>query len=303
MKTIHLLLILGFSFCLNTAAQTSREDIFLDKGARNKNIPDSLEKTAVPVIEEETDSVILNTRQVEVAALLFDLNVQELRERGINWQAILSKHGLVLGMDMKTFKPDPNVDFNMNIQAEGDIGVFSGYTNALFRFLESQNLGKIAARLSVTVRNGHPGRMQVGSDFSIKQRDFAGNIIDVFYPTGTIIEILPKIYSVDTVNFALLKVNVERSMAIPDVISTEVKKTNAASEIIMHDNEEAVIGGLLYTEQIKVRSGIPGLKDLPWWVLGIRYLTGYDRIENIQREVLMFLRIKIIPPLSTRLKL
>lgn len=297
------LLLCVLSIQISLLSQTSNEDILLNRG---KEKPDSstinIERTLV-INEGNEDSLVFYSKQIEVAALLFDLNVEELKERGINWQGILSKHGLVLGSDLKTFSENAGTDYTLNLQLEGDIGVFSGYTNALFRFLESQKLGKIAARLSVAVRNGEPGRMQVGSDFSIKQRDFAGNIIDVFYPTGTIIEIVPKIYSRDTTEYALLNVNIERSMAFPDVISTEIKKTKATSEIIMRNNEEAVIGGLLYTEQIKVRSGIPFLKDLPWWVLGLRYLTGYDSIENRQREVLMFLRINIIPSLSEREKI
>jgi len=285
------------------SGQTSKEDLFINEGAKSRDTLHSSIENSISIEEENEESVILNSKQIEAAALLFDLNLQQIKERGINWQAILSKHGLVLGSDIKTFTKNPGTDYTFNIQLEGDVGVFSAYTNALFKYLESENLGKIAARLSVTVRNGQQGRMQVGSDFSIKQRDFAGNIIDVFYPTGTIIKILPKIYSLDTLDYALLKVDIERSIPFPDIISTEVKKTNATSEIIMQNNEEAVVGGLLYTEQIKVRSGIPVLKDLPWWVLGLRYLTGYDRLENNQREVLMFIKIRIIPSLYSRLKL
>ncbi len=49
------------------------------------------------------------------------------------------------------------------------------------------------------------GRIQIGSDISIKQRDFAGNIIDVFYSTGTIIEVSPFIYNEDNQDYILLK--------------------------------------------------------------------------------------------------
>ena len=62
----------------------------------------------------------------------------------------------------------------------------------------------------------HKGRIQVGSDISIKQRDFAGNVIENFFSTGTIIEVTPYIYNEDDVNYILLDVSVERSSYVPD---------------------------------------------------------------------------------------
>jgi general secretion pathway protein D len=264
-----------------------------------------IEEAVMEEVENAKLDDVYNSRQIKVYALLFEANTNELKKRGVNLQAIISKHGMVLGSNLSSFltsEANPLVpDYSLNLQLEGDIGPFSGYANALFNFLESEQLGEIVARLSITVRDGEKGVMQVGSDFSIKQKDFAGNVLDAFYPTGTIIEVVPNIFQKDTLNFSLLKVNVERSFAIPNEISTQVKKTNAKSEIIMKDGDEAVIAGLLYNQFIKVRSGIPILKDLPWWVLGLRYLTGNDRFESLQKEVILLIRTEIIPSLSEQM--
>jgi general secretion pathway protein D len=68
---------------------------------------------------------------------------------------------------------------------------WSGTVEGVFKFFESENLGEVIARPKVSVRDKMKGRIQIGSDISIKQRDFAGNVIDVFYSTGTIIEVTP----------------------------------------------------------------------------------------------------------------
>lgn len=248
---------------------------------------------------------IFTSKQIKVHALLFEANTNELKKRGVNWQAILSKHGMVIGSDISSFlvsEINPLIpDYTLNIQLEGDIGPFSGYTNALLSFLESEQLGEVEAQLSITVRDGNKGVMQVGSDISIKQKDFAGNVLDAFYPTGTIIEVTPSIFSEDTLNYALLDLNVERSFAIPGEISTEIKKTKTQSEIVLKDGEEVIIAGLLYNQFVKVRSGIPILKDLPWWVLGLRYLTGNDRYENLQKEVVLIIKTEILPSIKENL--
>ncbi|MCX6152215.1 MAG: hypothetical protein NTX22_16940 [Ignavibacteriales bacterium] len=265
------------------------------------------EKRNIEPISVREDSLVLNAKQIKVSALMFEVNTGELKERGINWQAIFSKHGMVLGSDYRSITPTPKnsggPDYNLSLQIEGTIAdKFSYFTNAVLKVLEEENLGKVVSKLSITVRNGQPGKMQVGSDFSIKQRDFAGNVMDTFFPTGIIIEVYPKIYSLDTLDYALLKLNVERSIAFPDPLSTEIKKTNATSEVIMYNDEEAVVGSLLYEQNVKIRNGIPVLKDLPWWVLGIRYLTGYEKYETMQREIILLIKINIIPSLIDRLR-
>ena len=69
------------------------------------------------------------------------------------------------------------------------LGDFYGQATAMFRFFEREGLGEIISSPNIVVRDKKQGRIQVGSDFSIQTRDFAGNTIEKFYPTGTIIEV------------------------------------------------------------------------------------------------------------------
>ena len=69
----------------------------------------------------------------------------------------------------------------------------------------------------------------------------------------------------------------------------------------MLDGEETIIGGLFATETTTSRSGIPILKDLPWWVLGIRFLTGYDLETELKKEVIITIKVDILPSLEERI--
>jgi type IV pilus assembly protein PilQ len=42
------------------------------------------------------------------------------------------------------------------------------------------------------------------------------------------------------------------------------------------------------------------LKDLPWWVLGIRYLTGSDQTILTKKEVVILLKADLLKTLETR---
>ena len=94
----------------------------------------------------------------------------------------------------------------------------------MFKFFEDENLGKSNFTPVISTVNGRLGKTQVGSDFSVKERDFAGNLIDKFYQSGTIIEVTPHVYTSDGIDYMVLKVRMERSSVVIGSISIENPK-------------------------------------------------------------------------------
>ena len=285
------------------------------------------QKSGKPDVPSE-DYADIGAREVQISAILFEANVQKMREEGINWEGIFSQNGLSIGTGLTTLATAQNTgsadggtgtgtstgsttgststqkapEFTISPDAQFTVGNFTGSLTGLFKFFENEDLGNIISRPTVTVRNTKRGRIQIGSDISIKQRDFAGNVIDKFYSTGTIIEVTPFIYSEDGIDYILLKLKVERSSAIPGQITTEIRKTVASTEVLLLNGEQTVIGGLLVNTTQTIRRGIPFLKDLPWWVFGIRFLTGYNSNETVQKEVIIMIDAKLLPTLKERIK-
>ena len=280
------------------------------------------EKAEVIIVKKPTDATStlsadiyapITEREVKISALFFEANVTEMRERGVNWSWLLSQSGLSIGSEFVTFTAGQDQttttttgtsekppDFTMNSESEFTMGNFTGNAAAAFRFFESENLGEIIARPTVTVRDKNKGRIQIGSDISIKERDFAGNIIDRFYSTGTIIEVTPYIYSEDGLDYVLLKLIAERSTANPGELTTEIAKTQANTEVLMLNGEEKVISGLFVNEEVNNRMGIPLLKDLPWWFFGLRYIFGYDYKQVTKKEIIIVVQAEIVPTLKER---
>ena len=278
-------------------------------------------KGAIVIKEKETkaedkltDDVYadVNTREVRISAIFFEADVQRSREIGIDWKWVLSKNGINIGNEFRTQIENPTTTntqnqglppaYEVSGASEFTTGKFKGNASALFRFFETQNLGEIIASPSITVRDKQQGRIQIGSDFSIKQRDFSGNVIDKFYSAGSIIQVKPYVYSKNNLDYILLKLMAERSSFFPSELTTEVKKTQATSDLLLLNGEQTVIGGLYINEQTVVRNGIPFLKDLPWWVFGIRYLTGSDQTVETRKEVIIVIRAELLPTLEQRFK-
>lgn len=252
----------------------------------------------------------INDREVSISAVFFEANVYAMRERGINWQFLLSQKGLTIGPSLTTVTEQATTtsattakppEFNLTSSSNFSAGGFDGTATSLFRFFESENLGEILSVPSVTVKNGIQARMQVGTDFSIKQRDFSGNLIDKFVSTGTIITATPYILNEDGIDYIYLRLIAEKSSGTPDVVSTKIDKTTAETSVLLLDGEETTIGGLFVNEESIVRRGIPILKDLPWWVFGIRYLTGYDQTIVSKKEIIITIKANILASLKERI--
>ena len=247
----------------------------------------------------------VNVREVKISAVFFEMDDQAAKERGINWQAMLSGKGFsfggLLGDSVGLSQALPKQTTG-NLMGSGNYssGSFFGQATAVFKFFESQNLGQIIASPNIAVRDGQKGRIQVGQDISIKQRDFAGNVVEKFFSTGSIIDVTPYIYNQDGINYILLNVDVERSSFVPDPQTTIINKTQASTQLVMLNGEETVLGGLFVNEDQKTRSGIPFLKDLPWWFFGLRYIFGSDQITTTKRELVILLKTELIPTLKER---
>ena len=259
----------------------------------------------------------VDAREVKISAVFFEADVNGLKDRGINWQLLLSKKGLNLGTSLTSEAPANTSSSSSSSSSSttttttptanitGDskfaVGNFFGEATALFQFIEDEQLGQIIASPNITVRDGQLGKIQVGSDFSIKQKDFAGNTTDFFFQTGIIIEATPFIYTSEGISYVLLKLKVEKSTGNPGELSTEIKKETASTQVLMLDGEETIIGGLFDNEVSSDRVGIPFLKDLPWWFFGIRYLAGNDVVTITKKELVILIKVDLLKPLKERL--
>ena len=254
----------------------------------------------------------LTQREIRISAVFVEIDVLEARKVGFDWRFLLSgEQTNVAGVLRSETERDPESgggqqsqglqpEFKLGVNSNFQIGDFFGQATAVFKFFESNNLGEIISNPSIVVRDRNEGRIQIGSDFSVRTKDFAGNTTERFFPTGTIIIVTPYIHKEGGLDYALLNISVERSSFQTSELTTEIRKTTAATQVLMLDGEETAIGGLFLNEEIVVRNGIPFLKDLPWWVFGIRYLTGYDQTTVRKKELVILLKTELIPTLQER---
>jgi type IV pilus assembly protein PilQ len=277
-----------------------KEDVIIIK---KKNEP-------TPTVKTESTYASVDSREVKISAVFFEADLNAEKQAGVDWKILLSKNSLDVGgsggnpistTTTGTTTTTPTQGWQLNTNSSFNLGGFFGDATAIFKFFETRSIGEIIASPNITTRDRVKGRIQVGSDFSIKQKDFAGNVIESFFSTGAIIEVTPYVYKEDGVDYILLTITVERSSFTPDPNTTEVRKTSANSQVILLNGEETIIGGLYENDETKIRNGVPFLKDLPWWVFGLRYIFGSDDVVTTKKELVISIKAELLPTLKERL--
>lgn len=248
---------------------------------------------------EKPDSakIYAGMREITISSVFFQVDRTALAQSGVSF-SLFRGRGLNLGIEFtgseKISTPILNAAINpTDPRLAVDV-------NAAIKMFESDQLGEVLARPQVTVRSGATARFQSGQDFSIKQRDFSGNIVDQFYRPGTILTVTPTYYTYEGAEFIVLNYSIVRSSAIPGEVTTLVDKVEAGGAITLLDGEETYVGGLYSTNETTVREGIPFLKDLPWWFFGLRYLFGFDSKNLSKKELIVLMKAELVPMIMDR---
>lgn len=233
-------------------------------------------------------------REVVISALFFEADDAKLRQAGMSWSFTRND-------DLKPTVTNLSADdvgglFEFKVEPSGDFGDLT----AVFKALETDQVGEVVANPQVTVRSGEEGRIQVGSDISVTLQDFAGNAVTQFFSTGSIIKVEPEVVTYDSIEFIHIDLEIERSSSSSGEAGLEIAKSRAETTIMLLDGEETLIGGLYINEESTTRNGVPFLKDLPWWFFGLRYVFGFESQNRIKKELLILIKAEMLPTIKER---
>jgi type IV pilus assembly protein PilQ len=273
---------------------------------KSPNIPEQEKRT-------KDNYVSPDTREVRISAVFFEEDVSKAKQEGINWQTAFQNAGLNIASSLISLQPDTGsasgnsttktqmTNYSISGSSNFGAGGYFGKATAIFQFFENHNLGEIISSPNITVLDGTKARLQDGQDISIQTKDFSGNVITNFYPVGSIVDVTPYIITQDGMKYILLNIHVERSSYTAGTTTTIINKTSADTRIVMLNGEETVIGGMFINQNTTIRTGVPFLKDLPWWFFGLRYIFGSDQQEVIKKELVILIRASLVPSLKERL--
>lgn len=279
------------------------EEILKQQQVQQQVAPARVEEQKVAVApaavspKDTMSRYIAQQREITISSIFFQLDRTKLAERGVSFSIFRGKN-LNLGVEFAGTGEVIKPIFTAGASPRSNKMVVD--IDAALAMMEGENLGEVISRPEITVRAGNTGRIQIGTDFSVKEKDFAGNTVERFYPSGTILTVTPKILKVNDIEFIDLNYTIERSTVTTGATSTLLDKTQASGTLSLLNGEESYVGGLYTNEETVVRTGVPFLKDLPWWFFGLRYLFGYDKKQTIRKELIVLLRARFLPLVEER---
>ncbi|MEM1118294.1 MAG: hypothetical protein AAGJ11_17435 [Bacteroidota bacterium] len=248
-------------------------------------------------------------REIRLDAIIFELNLNRVREIGTNWSSVFgSQQGGEQGGQgaadrLRLFLQTRSVFDAISEVITGPDRIDLAQLNQIFRLFETTGVGQTVSTPSIVVRSGQEGQFQSGADIPITLRDFAGNTVQRFISTGTLVRATPQLI-VDqdeignTVEFIHLIVDVERSSGRLSGFGVTIDRNRGSTDILLADEEQVVLGGLYSTEESTARSGIPLLKDIP--LLG--RLFGFTTTTQTEQELIIVLQASLVDPIPERVR-
>ena len=158
-----------------------------------------------------------------------------------------------------------------------------------FRSLESKGRGRTLASPSVTALNGHEAKISLTEDYPyIKEHDEAGNTEWGTQTVGPQLLITP---SIGRDNLISMKIDISTGDVIEMITGSNgemmprTSKRSVTTNLLVHDGEPFIIGGLFHESDAARRSGIPVLSSVP--LLGELFKYKYREHNKNQAIILV----------------
>jgi Bacterial type II and III secretion system protein len=295
----------------NNCWYEEKEEYFRIFALNGATVTMGADNKVVALRVDTTGRMVMHARDVKISTWFFSLDVQKSLNYGINWNffysgdSSVSKPAVKFGGNLIGGLPDPTASGSTTTSQDNNFvgkiipSINFGNISALVSLFQGNNLGEVLSSPSIVVSSGKKGGILIGQKFFTNTKDISGNTIQKEQSAGISIDVVPTVYEENGLKFVNLDIAVSRSTrsgTTDPVINTSEVKTFS----VLYDGEELVLGGLYNNTETTERGGIPILKDLPWWVFGLKYVFGYDKALTSKQELIILLKVDVVPSIEER---
>nr|ADI22835.1 type II secretory pathway, component PulD [uncultured nuHF2 cluster bacterium HF0500_31B05] len=264
----------------------------------DKNEPEALEKL-INVLHTQID---VPAQQIFIEALVIEVNTNRLRDIGVELTG--SKNHVQGSFERSEGNPLTTLLFSR--ESFTDFLSLKGKLEALVEIGDAE----ILSSPSVLVLNDRQARVQVGRQIPIVRSTTptAGTTVKgiEYFPIGIVLNLRPRInldQSQVTIQIETIisSISTESATKLEDGVSEDISFAPIVDNRLVEtyvrvaDGTPFIIGGLLSTERLESKVGVPFLSAVPF----LGHLFSRKRVENTQREVIVVITPHIVP-LETR---
>lgn len=255
----------------------------------------------------------IDSRQILISRITVTLNIGKSQEYGLGWMfSFLSPSALrpagvqdtlnVTGQVGQLASPVGGINLTASRPFPG------GSINGLLNFIAKNNIGDVISSQKMLIPEGDSAVVQIGTDVSIPKKDIGiggQTTISVdLVPTGSILKATPHIFKVDGIEYVYVEFKSDQSsLASTDPDHPAISRNTSTQSILAVNGEEMMVSGNSEFTESNTRTGVPVLKDLPWWFLGLRYIFGSDQTVMTKTQIVQLFKVEVLPSVRERAKL
>ncbi len=264
------------------------DDVYINADPRlNAIIVHDLE-SKMPMYEELIASLDKPTSQIEISVSIIDINTQDLKALGVEWDSSGSTSDT-------TFDFSPSISSNYTTIVSSNLGSF----NARLRLLADEGKVKVVSRPSILTLDNIEAILDNSSTFYVS---VASNEDSELFPvtSGTVVQVTPRIVREDQGRRIHMSVNIqdgtgsqgteEVGQKLPEVTNSSIN-----TQAIISEQESLLIGGFYKEQDEQKLSKVPLLGDIP--VLG--HLFRAESTSKIKQVRLFLITPRIIGTTET----
>ena len=262
------------------------EDVYINADPRlNAIIVHDLE-SKMPMYAELIASLDKPTSQIEISVSIIDINTQDLRELGVEWNSDS-------GTGDTDFSFDPTTGYTTIVSSA--LGSFT----AQLKMLADEGRVKIVSRPSILTLDNIEAVLDNSSTFYVKVE--SNEDAELFPVTsGTVVQVTPRIVREDTGRRIHMSVNIQDGTGSQgsDNESQKLPATTNSSintQAIISEQESLLIGGFYKEQDEEKTSKIPVLGDIP--VLG--HIFRSESTSKIKQVRLFLITPRIVGSTET----
>jgi len=249
----------------------------------------------MPAYEGLVRSLDVAPQIVELEATIIDVNVDRLRELGINWRFRSGDWGALFGGDIVRRTGNPLTDTlnsgaaNRGLSLSGIIGANNEFI-ARISALEEKGAAKVVSRPQLVTLSNVEAVFDRTRTFYVR---VAGDRqVDLFNVTaGTVLRVNPHVLVDNGQPRIRMVVNVEDGALLDGTVDRipVVERASVNTQALIAEGESLLLGGLTVNSDMDAESAIPVLGQIP--VLGELFKTRSKRRQHVERLFLISPRI------------
>lgn len=249
----------------------------------------------MPAYEGLVRSLDVAPQIVELEATIIDINVDKLRELGINWRFQSGDWGALFGGDIVRRTGNPLTDtlntgaVNRGLSLSGIIGANNEFI-ARINALEEKGAAKVVSRPQLVTLSNVEAVFDRTRTFYVR---VAGDRqVDLFNVTaGTVLRVNPHVLIDNGQPRIRMVVNVEDGALLDGTVDRipVVERASVNTQALITEGESLLLGGLTVNSDMDAESSIPLLGQIP--VVGELFKTRSKRRQHTERLFLISPRI------------